>query len=525
MAKTISDELNRLIQAKAGIKSALEEKGLTIGNSSTLDEFPGLIQEMEVGGGGSDTSTIIDLIEGDITSIDIPYGTTKIGNWKFYYDTSLVNVSIPNTVKELGTNCFQGCKKLYDVSIPESVEIIDNFAFSNTGEKFPNGNGWVNVNIPNNIKKLGNQTFFSNKNFINISFPDTLTEIGNGCFSGNINLSEIHFNDPSIIIGENAFQDTKISALNLNNGEFWLRTNAFANMTSLTDLIIDTSIYALQGSYGWFATNTSLEKVIIKNSSTLVQQEFLNCTKLKYVFLPENLTNIQANAFSNINTIIDFVFLGITPPTLAQNNVLRTPQNIFVKNTALDNYKSATGNWTSYTDKIKPLAAINYDEETLTVTALGRDNLELYIDGTLIDSSTYTLQDENIYNVTVKSVDPSLGVLDEVNEQIETPGYTGGDPEPAPDPEPEPEEPELEQLNPPEITITPDSNGYTVEITSTDNRANAIVYSIGDPNENENFDYTKPLLNKPEGTEIYAQARNADGEYADSDWTSAVVGE
>jgi hypothetical protein len=40
---TISDELNRLIQAKADIKSALEEKGLTIGDSSTLDEFPTLI--------------------------------------------------------------------------------------------------------------------------------------------------------------------------------------------------------------------------------------------------------------------------------------------------------------------------------------------------------------------------------------------------------------------------------------------------------------------------------------------------
>jgi len=39
----ISDELSRLITAKAGIKSALEEKGLTIGDSSTLDEFPTLI--------------------------------------------------------------------------------------------------------------------------------------------------------------------------------------------------------------------------------------------------------------------------------------------------------------------------------------------------------------------------------------------------------------------------------------------------------------------------------------------------
>ncbi len=40
---TISDELNRLIQAKADIKAALEDKGVVIGESSTLDEYPALI--------------------------------------------------------------------------------------------------------------------------------------------------------------------------------------------------------------------------------------------------------------------------------------------------------------------------------------------------------------------------------------------------------------------------------------------------------------------------------------------------
>ena len=82
MVNTISDELNRLIQAKADIKSALEEKGLTIGDSSTLDEFPGLIQEMEVGGGGgSDTSVLIGMIQGDIGSkYIVPNGVTTINS-------------------------------------------------------------------------------------------------------------------------------------------------------------------------------------------------------------------------------------------------------------------------------------------------------------------------------------------------------------------------------------------------------------------------------------------------------------
>ena len=85
----ISDELSRIISAKAAIKTALENKGLTIGDSSTLDEFPALIDDMPTGGGGYDVSTVIDLIEGDITSFEIPNGTKIIKHYNFYNCPSL----------------------------------------------------------------------------------------------------------------------------------------------------------------------------------------------------------------------------------------------------------------------------------------------------------------------------------------------------------------------------------------------------------------------------------------------------
>lgn len=127
------------------------------------------------------------------------------------------------------------------------------------------------------------------------------------------------------------------------------------------------------------------------------------------------------------------------------------------------------------------------------------------------------LEDKGLTIGDSSTLDEFAGLIEEWDPWE---GYEPVDPEPEPEPEPE-----LEQLSPPEITITPDRDGYTVEITNTDQRANAIVYSIGDPNENEIFDYTETLLNISEGTEIYAQARDENGEYAESDWSSAVVGE
>lgn len=306
---TISDELNRLIQAKAGIKSALEEKGLTIGDSSTLDEFPGLIQEMEVGGGGGgyDVSTVIDLIEGDLTELTIPTGTTSIRLYGFYNFNNLQKVIIPDTVTSIGI-----------------------YAFQSTG-------------------------------LTNIVLPNSITSLGMMCFSQN---------------------------------------------RQLTNIILSNQI------------------------TSLPQQTFWQCDKLQTIVIPATVTSIGQMCFSNCTKLNNIAFLNVTPPTLANANIFNNTnalQNIYVKNEAVDTYKNAGGNWTSYTDKIKPLASMSYDDTTYTVTASGRDNVELYVDASLCDSSVYTFVPDTIdvsHNITVKSVDPSLGILDTVSQEILIEGET-----------------------------------------------------------------------------------------------------
>lgn len=323
MAKTISDELNRLIQAKAGIKSALEEKGLTIGDSSTLDEFPGLIQEMEVGGGGSDTSTIIDLIEGDITSLEIPYGTTKIRGYAFYNASTLTNVSIPNTVSSIGEHSFDYCKNLHSISIPDSVISIQSEAFTQSGLQ--------EIQFGNNVNYIGQGAFAYTplKNFV---FPNTVT-----------------------------------------------------------------------------SSNTQL---------------FRSCQSLQTLVFPSTFSSIgQYTLFQS--TVKDIIALKDT--AISKNNYAfyqSTINNIYVKNQSVDSYKSS---WNDVSTKIKPLAAIDYDDTTYTVTASGRDNVELYVDASLINSSVYTFTPgaaDVSHNITVKSVDPSLGILDEVTQEVLIEGET-----------------------------------------------------------------------------------------------------
>lgn len=80
-------------------------------------------------GGGAPPADLIDLIERDITSIEIPDGTTKIGINAFRDCKSLTSVIIPSGVTSIGDYAFRNCTSLTSVTIPDSVTSIGSDAF------------------------------------------------------------------------------------------------------------------------------------------------------------------------------------------------------------------------------------------------------------------------------------------------------------------------------------------------------------------------------------------------------------
>lgn len=69
------------------------------------------------------------LVDGSITSIDIPFGTRLIRNSAFYYYTSLASVTIPNSVTSIEGSTFDSCTSLASVTIPNSVTSIGDRVF------------------------------------------------------------------------------------------------------------------------------------------------------------------------------------------------------------------------------------------------------------------------------------------------------------------------------------------------------------------------------------------------------------
>ena len=126
---SLSSEITRLQNAKSALKTSIEAKGVTVSDSTLISGYAALVDEIQTGGGGGNED-LINLIEKNFTTFNIPYGTTKIGDYAFYYKRDLTSINIPNSVKRIGNEAFRYCEGLTSINIPNSVTYIGTTAFS-----------------------------------------------------------------------------------------------------------------------------------------------------------------------------------------------------------------------------------------------------------------------------------------------------------------------------------------------------------------------------------------------------------
>lgn len=149
----IRDEITRLQNAKSALKTSIEAKGVTVSDSTLISDYSAYVDQIPTGGGGGGgNKDLIDLIERDITTFNIPNGTTKIGDYAFNYCTALTSVIISNSVKSIGTSAFYGCISLTSIVIPNSVTSIDSSAFRNCSSL-------TSIVIPNSVTSIGSNVF------------------------------------------------------------------------------------------------------------------------------------------------------------------------------------------------------------------------------------------------------------------------------------------------------------------------------------------------------------------------------
>ena len=297
---TIAENIQTLRSIKSDIKNAIIQKGGSV--TDAFGTYAQAITDLPSTGGGNED--LIDMIEGDITTLNIPEGTTKICKYAFFYRQNLTDITIPDSVITIDVNAFQYCKSLKNVTISESVKSIKNYTFDHCS-------ALTSVNIPYGVKTIGQNAFAYCKALAEVIIPDTVVEIGGSAFNECLALKKV----------------------NIPYGVTSIEPSTFSSC-SFTDITIPSSV------------------------KTIYANAFWQCQSLTDITIPSSVTLIAVKAFADCIKLTSITIKATTPPRLFSNafdNTNNCP--IYVPAESVNAYKTAT-NWSEYASRIQAIGAV-----------------------------------------------------------------------------------------------------------------------------------------------------------------------
>lgn len=205
---------------------------------------------------------------------DYVYSVGEAGITLIKYIGESAEVTIPQNIEErnvveIGNSCFAS-SSITSLVISRNVIIIQNFAFYNC-EKLET------LTIKNGVKCIGGSAFAHCSSLKTVDFPDSVNEIKECAFSNCTSLSSISFiGERNLKIGAAAFSNTCINRLMLPQGCESISNAAFINCKKLKEVYVPDSVkdiknnafkgcssatlYVLSGSYGESFAKTAKEK-------------------------------------------------------------------------------------------------------------------------------------------------------------------------------------------------------------------------------------------------------------------------
>ena len=297
----------------------------------------------------------------DLQTLYIPEGVTEIGHQAFKECSDLRYVYLPNTLLTIGNEAFASCDDLESIVIPDSVTFINKYAFvycsslksitvpfigsdpiggNDTGdqtiawlfagnfpstlktitvtmgngvnrdqipeEAFANCNDVTTINLPNNIKTIGDRAF----QYAGIEFlilPGSVSSVGNQAFEHCNNLTSIVFQEgANKTFGQRVFyQCTHLKSVVINGQLSSIGTGSFNGCSALEYISLGVGLTSISDSMFFGLTN--LKTVIIPQTVTSIgTSAFAQCSSLKTIKLP-NVTSIGITAFYGCTSLEEMI--------------------------------------------------------------------------------------------------------------------------------------------------------------------------------------------------------------------------
>ena len=218
---------------------------------------------------------------------------SSFGHYAFENCTALKNFVIPDTLSSLGVCAFKGCKALETATLPAGITSITNYN-AVYGDIFSGCTSLKSVTIQGAMTKIYDNFFYGCTSLTSFTFPESVTSVGKQAFY-NTGLTSINL--PLLdSIGDAAFAGSKaLASVTFNSEQRIIGTNMFYNCTALKSVTLPENLSEI-GTYGFEASG--LTSITIPDKvSTIGDYAFNGCKDLAQVNLGEGVKSIGIGAF------------------------------------------------------------------------------------------------------------------------------------------------------------------------------------------------------------------------------------
>ena len=244
----------------------------------------------------------------DLTSVSIPNGVTKIGNYAFEGCTSLKTIVIPDSVVSIGRDAFN--KTAWYSYQPYGDVYIGKVYYKYNGTMPAN----TSVSIIEGIKGIADSAFDSCTGLKSITIPKSVVNIGNGAFEDCTTLSIINWNAETV--SDFAHHNYTFS----NAG-----TDGHGIRIVFGDSVKRIPAYAFYSKWSGYYELPNIRSVDFGNSVLSIgRSAFEHCVGLTSISIPGSVIDIDYEVFSECSNLEEMIVSD-------DNSIYHSKDNCIVK--------------------------------------------------------------------------------------------------------------------------------------------------------------------------------------------------
>jgi len=244
-----------------------------------------------------------------LTQIEIPDSVTTIGDYTFADCASLTRVEIPDGLVSLGESPFAGCISLMDIVVSLQHPVLENVngvLFDKTEKKlvcYPPGHAAESYAIPQGTLIIDDRAFVACITLTQLKIPDSVTMIGDWAFMHCIALTQIEIPESVTMIGEHTFVNCMaLTQIEIPDSVTSIGDYAFWDCASLAQIEIPDSVTTI-GDYAFRDCTALVQIEIPEGVTTIGMSVFDGCTSLTQVEIPDGVTSIGSSAFNGCTSL------------------------------------------------------------------------------------------------------------------------------------------------------------------------------------------------------------------------------